>query len=160
MTALRHLYVLDAIWLCPCSLVGKTLTPDPSFAPACLLPCSQRRQRHLHRRPCACLPRLSAGQTRVQASKAAVSGCSTRLGGQCAGVPHLINCPLLHLNSDNPVLPCFAAGIAGCWADRAVLQLLHDAVTPPSANLQLVQWSRQPELLQASKPAGHPLVRV
>ncbi len=44
---------------------------------------------------------------------------------------------------------CSAAGIAGCWADQTLLHMLHDVVAPPNANLQLVQWSRQPELLQA-----------
>ncbi|KAL4423876.1 hypothetical protein ABPG75_001177 [Micractinium tetrahymenae] len=42
-----------------------------------------------------------------------------------------------------------AAGIADCWGNRVLLQMLHDVLVPPSANLQLVQWSRQPELLQA-----------
>ena len=41
-----------------------------------------------------------------------------------------------------------AAGIAACWADRPLLQALHEVLQPPSANLLLVQWSRQQELLQ------------
>ena len=46
------------------------------------------------------------------------------------------------------VLACFAAGITACWADRPLLQALHEVLQPPSANLLLVQWSRQQELLQ------------
>lgn len=42
-----------------------------------------------------------------------------------------------------------AAGTAACWADQALLQTLHEVLQPPSSNLQLTQWSRQPELLQA-----------
>lgn len=41
------------------------------------------------------------------------------------------------------------AGVAGCWADRALLQLLRDVLVPPHANLQLVHWSRKVEVVQA-----------
>lgn len=44
-----------------------------------------------------------------------------------------------------------AAGAAACWANKALLQTVHELLLPPSSNLQLVQWSRQPELLQVSR---------
>lgn len=39
-------------------------------------------------------------------------------------------------------------GAAACWADAKLLQTVQEVVLPPSSNLQLAQWSRQPELLQ------------
>jgi hypothetical protein len=44
-----------------------------------------------------------------------------------------------------------AEGIGTCWCDRTLLLTLHEVLMPPTANLQLVQWGRQPELLQVSK---------
>ena len=42
-------------------------------------------------------------------------------------------------------------GAAACWADAALLQTVQDVLLPPSSNLQLAQWSRQPELLQVRR---------
>ena len=53
-----------------------------------------------------------------------------------------------------PWLPCSAAGVASCWADHALLQAVHVVLQPPSANLLLVQWSRQQELLQVGGWVG------
>ena len=49
-------------------------------------------------------------------------------------------------------------GAAACWADAALLQTVHEVLLPPSSNLQLAQWSRQPELLQVGWEAERGVV--
>ncbi|KAI3432453.1 hypothetical protein D9Q98_004003 [Chlorella vulgaris] len=51
-----------------------------------------------------------------------------------------------------------AEGIGTCWCDRTLLLTLHEVLMPPTANLQLVQWGRQPELLQALRLARRMLL--
>lgn len=42
-------------------------------------------------------------------------------------------------------------GAAACWADADLLQTVQEVLVPPSSNLQLAPWSRQPELLQVRR---------
>lgn len=46
-------------------------------------------------------------------------------------------------------------GAAACWADAALLQTVQEVLLPPSSNLQLAQWSRQPELLQVRRQGNY-----